>query len=199
LAPKRAGSTSPSANLRYNVSLPIRSRQVFSKNAVLVMKSGEIAGTSFLRRAVFALALAVVANASIGAAKDTTQMSCDLEIKTISNAGVSKAGRETSVLEIQELDTSTSIRLRSALMPLLVTTARVGAVTVFVDNSNDAKWDISSIRKRGALEPDDERIILDRKTGEMNAYRSVTSNSLTTSDSATGSCKPLGTKQPGAS
>jgi hypothetical protein len=149
-------------------------------------------------RVLVATGLLLVACVAQASGTETTQMSCDLDVKTTNNAGLLKTGHETSVLEIKELETSTSIRLNSATMPVLVTTARVGPVTVFVDNSNDNRWDISSVRKQGTLAADDERIILDRNTGQLTASRSVTADSVTTSDRATGTCKQMGAKQPGA-
>jgi hypothetical protein len=154
----------------------------------VVVKRGGHWSAVVLSRAL--LCLGYVAE-SAHAAGETTRLSCDIEVTASDKAGHAQTAKETSVLEIREIDALTSIRLNSSAMPILVTNKRIGTVSVFVDSSNDARWDISSVQRRTPTDADDLRIILDRTTLHLTASRLATIDGVDRADVAVGVCHPV--------
>ena len=102
------------------------------------------------------------------------KLTCNLDVTTKPPGGVPRRSHETAVVEIL-FDAATgfkAIRIYSVAIPVAVSNKKGGAVTSFVDTSDERRWDISNRRDRSKV-ASEESAAIDRTTGELIA-RSVT-------------------------
>ncbi len=124
-----------------------------------------------------ALALLLCAGMASAAGYANTQMiklTCKLDVTTQPPGGGSRSSHETALVEIL-FDAATgfkAIRIYSVAIPVAVANKKGGAVTSFVDNSDERRWDISNRRDRSKV-ASEESAAIDRNTGYL-AARSVT-------------------------
>ena len=83
----------------------------------------------------------------------TIELTCELDVTTQSADGHSRQSHETAAVELL-LDAATgfkAIRVHSVAIPVAVANKQGGAVTSFVDHSNEKRWDISNRRDRSKV------------------------------------------------
>jgi hypothetical protein len=146
-----------------------------------------------MRRAVkFALPLllcAVAASPMGHADTETIELTCDLDVTTRPSYGDTRQSHETAVVEML-FDAATgfkAISIHSVAIPVAVANKKGGAVTSFVDNSDENHWDISNRRDRSKV-ASDESAAIDRSTGLIMAYSITTVGDASQRVEARGTC-----------
>jgi hypothetical protein len=147
----------------------------------------------------FALPLllcAVVLSPAGYADTETIKLTCDLDVTTQPPYGDAKQSHETAVVEML-FDTATgfkAILIHSVAIPVAVANKKGGAVTSFVDNSDDNRWNISNRRDRSKV-ASDESAAIDRNTGHITAYSITTVGDASQHVEAQGSCAKIDTSK----
>ena len=136
------------------------------------------------------LLLGAVLASPIGHADtQTIKLTCDLDVTTQPPYGDSKQSRETAAVELL-FDAQTgfkAISIHSVAIPVAVANKKGGAVTSFVDNSDENHWDISNRRDRSKV-ASDESAAIDRSTGHIKAYSITTVGDASQRVEARGTC-----------
>lgn len=135
------------------------------------------------------LVAAVVASPVSQADTETIKLTCELEVTTQPPHGDSKRSHEVAVVEMQ-LDRATgfkAIRIHSVAIPVAVANKKGGAVTAFVDHSDENRWEISNRRDRSKV-ASEESATLDRSIGQLTAYSTVTVGDASRHVEARGTC-----------
>jgi len=125
---------------------------------------------------------------------ETIKLTCDLDVTTQPSDGDSKQSRETAVVEML-FDASTGFKaivIHSVSIPVAVANKKGGAVTVFVDNSNENHWEISNRRDRSKV-ASEQSAAIDRDTGHITAYSTTTVGDASQHVQAQGSCVKIAT------
>jgi hypothetical protein len=125
---------------------------------------------------------------------ETIKLTCDLDVTTQPPDGDSKQSRETAVVEML-FDASTgfkAILIHSVSIPVAVANKKGGAVTAFVDNSDENHWEISNRRDRSEV-ASDQSAVIDRNTGHITAYSTTTVGDASQHVQARGSCAKIAT------
>ena len=124
------------------------------------------------------------------------KLTCDLDVTTKPPYGDSKQSHETAVVEML-FDAATgfkAIRIQSVAIPVAVANKKGGAVTSFVDNSDENRWDISNRRDRSKV-VSDESAAIDRNTGHITAYSITTVGDASQHVEARGTCAKVDTSK----
>jgi hypothetical protein len=135
------------------------------------------------------LACAVVASPLSHADTETIKLTCELVVTTRPPHEESKRSHEVAVVELL-LDRATgfkAIRIHSVAIPVAVANKKGGAVTAFVDHSNENRWDISNRRDRSKV-ASEESATLDRNLGQLTADSTVTVGDASRHVEARGTC-----------
>jgi len=135
------------------------------------------------------LLCAVLASPLCHADTETIKLTCDLDVTTHPAYGDTKESHETAVVEML-FDTATgfkAISIHSVAIPVAVANKKGGAVTSFVDNSDENHWDISNRRDRSKV-ASDESAAIDRSTGHIRAYSITTVGDASQHVEARGTC-----------
>lgn len=101
----------------------------------------------------------------------TIELICELDVTTQSPDGHSRQSHETAVVELL-LDAAKAfkaIRVHSVAIPVAVANKQGGAVTSFVDHSNEKRWDISNRRDRSKV-TSEESATYELTTGYITAH-----------------------------
>lgn len=125
---------------------------------------------------------------------ETIMLTCDLDVTTQPTSGDSRQSRETAVVELL-FDAATgfkAIRIHSVAIPVAVANKKGGAVTSFVDNSDENRWDISNRRDRSKV-ASDESAVIDRNTGHITAYSTTRVGDASQHVEARGTCAKVDT------
>jgi hypothetical protein len=88
-----------------------------------------------------------------------------------------------------------AIRIYSAAIPVAVANKKGGAVTSFVDNSDENRWDISNRRDRSKV-ASDESASIDRNTGDITAQSITTVGDASQHVEARGTCSSYPQRNP---
>jgi len=146
-----------------------------------------------MRRAVkiaLPLLLCAVSASPMGHADtETIELTCDLDVTTQPSYGDARRSHETAVVEML-FDAATgfkAINIHSVAIPVAVANKKGGAVTSFVDNSDENHWDISNRRDRSKV-ASDESAAIDRSTGLIMAYSITTVGDASQRVAARGTC-----------
>jgi hypothetical protein len=126
----------------------------------------------------------------------TIELTCDLDIITESPHGESKPSHETVVVEML-LDPVTrfkAIVIHSVAIPVAVANKKGGAVTEFVDNSDENHWDISNRRDRSKVATD-QAAAIDRTTGHITAHSVTTVGEASQRVEARGTCAKIAARR----
>ena len=154
-----------------------------------------VGGTRVLARQVKTipfLLCGVVASAVSYADTATIELTCDLEVTTESPHGDSKRSHETVAVEML-LDPVTrfkAIVIHSVAIPVAVANKKGGAVTAFVDNSDENHWDIANRRDRSKV-ASDQSAAIDRTTGHITARSVTTVGAASQQVEARGTCTKI--------
>ena len=127
---------------------------------------------------------------------ETIKLTCDLDVTTQPPYGDARQSRETAVVEML-FDAATgfkAIRIHAVAISVAVANKKGGAVTSFVDNSDENRWDISNRRDRSEV-ASDESAAIDRKTGHITAYSTTTVGDASQRVEARGTCAKVGTNK----
>ena len=127
----------------------------------------------------------------------TVELTCDLDITTESPNGDSTRSHETVVVELL-LDPVTgfkAIAIHSVAIPVAVANKKGGAVTAFVDKSNEDHWDISNRRDRSKV-ASVQAAAIDRTTGYITAHSATTVGEASQQVEARGRCAKSATGRP---
>ena len=138
----------------------------------------------------------VTASPVCSADTETIQLICELDVTTQPPYGDSKQSHETAVVDMM-FDTATgfkAIRIYSVAIPVAVANKKGGAVTSFVDNSDENRWDISNRRDRSKV-ASDESAAIDRKSGHITAYSVTTVGAASQHVEARGTCARVDTSK----
>jgi|HubBroStandDraft_1064217.scaffolds.fasta_scaffold634223_1 hypothetical protein len=122
------------------------------------------------------------------------KLTCELDVTVYPPFGAPTKSHETDDVEVDVGATTgfRAISITSNAIPINVTNGRGGAITAFVDNSDDNRWDISSDRQRaGSLTK--ESVAIDRNTGRLTAYSMLTVGDHTLREEASGICTKVDT------
>ena len=122
------------------------------------------------------------------------RFSCELDITLYMPFGqpTLKHERDDVQVELATAARFTAITIISKAIPVKVQNSRGAGVTAFVDNSDEARWDISSDRrKKDGLTRDS--IYIDRSTGRLTAYSIVQVGERSFREDARGLCKKADT------
>ena len=136
----------------------------------------------------FVLCAAVVSPVSY-ADTEIVKLTCDLDITTRPPDGDSKQTHETAVVELL-FDAATgfkAIAIHSVTIPVAVANKKGGAVTAFVDNSANNRWDISNRRDRSKV-ASDESAAIDLTSMRITAYSTTTVGDASRHVEARGTC-----------
>jgi hypothetical protein len=120
---------------------------------------------------------------------ETIKLTCDLDVTTRPPYGAPKHSHETAIVEML-FDAATgfkAIRIYSVAIPVAVANKKGGAVTSFVDNSDNNRWDISNRRDRSKV-ASDESAAIDRNTGHITASSVLTVGEASQHAEARGTC-----------
>jgi predicted RNA methylase len=120
---------------------------------------------------------------------ETITLTCDLEVTTQPPFGAPRHSSETAVVELL-FDAATgfkAIRIYSAAIPVAVANKKGGAVTSFVDNSDNNRWSLSNRRDRSKV-ASDESATIDRNTGRITASSVITVGDASQHVEARGTC-----------
>jgi len=138
------------------------------------------------------LLCAILASRVSYADTTTIELTCDLEVTTESPHGDSKRSHETVAVEML-LDPVTrfkAIVIHSVAIPVAVANKQGGAVTAFVDNSDENHWDISNRRDRSKV-ASDQSAAIDRTTGHITARSVTTVGAASQQVEARGTCTKI--------
>ena len=142
------------------------------------------------------LLCAVVASPAAYADTERIELTCDLDVTIQPPDGEPKKSHETAVVEML-LDAATgfkAIRIHSVAIPVAVANKKGGAVTSFVDNSDENRWDISNRRDRSKV-ASDESVAIDRNTGHITAHSITTVGDASQHVQARGTCVRVDTSK----
>ena len=117
------------------------------------------------------LLCAAMASPSSYADTQTIELICELDVTTQRPDGHSRQSHETAAVELL-LDAATgfkAIRVHSVAIPVAVANKQGGAVTSFIDHSNEKRWDISNRRDRSKV-ASQESATYDLTTGYITAH-----------------------------
>ena len=127
---------------------------------------------------------------SVGYANtETIKLTCNLDVTTKPPGGASRQSHETAVVEML-FDAATgfkAIRIYSVAIPVAVANKKGGAVTSFVDSSDERRWEISNRRDRSKV-ASDESAAIDRDTGDITARYVTTVGDASQRVEARGRC-----------
>jgi hypothetical protein len=135
------------------------------------------------------LLCAVLASPIGHADTEKIKLTCDLDVTIRPPYGGSKQSHETALVEML-FDRATgfkAISVHSVAIPVAVANKKGGAVTSFVDSSDENRWDISNRRDRSKV-ASDESVAIDRKTGYITAYSITTVGDASQHVEARGTC-----------
>jgi hypothetical protein len=124
------------------------------------------------------------------------ELTCDLYVTTQPPHGEPKRSHETAGLEML-FDATTgfkAIALHSVAIPVAVANKKGGAVTAFVDNSDDTRWEISNRRDRSKV-ASEQSAAIDRNTGEITAHSITTVGDASQRVEARGTCVKVDTSR----
>jgi len=127
---------------------------------------------------------------------ETIKLTCELDITTQPPYGDSKQSHETALVEML-FDAATgfkAILIHSVAIPVAVANKKGGAVTSFVDNSDEKRWDISNRRDQSKV-ASDESAAIDRATGHITAYSITTVGDASQHVEARGTCAKVATSK----
>ena len=134
----------------------------------------------------------IVASAVSYADTATIELTCELDVTTESPDSDSKQSHETDVVELL-LDPVTrfkAIVIHSVAIPVAVANKKGGAVTAFVDNSDENHWDIANRRDRSKV-ASDQSAAIDRTTGHITARSVTTVGAASQQVEARGTCTKI--------
>jgi hypothetical protein len=123
------------------------------------------------------------------AATEIVALTCDLDVTTQPPYGEARQSHETAAVELL-FDAASgfkAITIHSAAIPVAVANKKGGAVTSFVDHSDSQRWEISNLRDRSKV-TSDERVAIDRKTGQITAHSTTTVGDASQHVEAHGRC-----------
>ena len=135
------------------------------------------------------LVCAVVASPVSHGDTETIKLTCELEVTTRPPRGDSQRSHEIALVEML-LDRSTgfkAIRIHSVAIPVAVANKKGGAVTSFVDHSDEQHWNISNRRDRSKV-ASEESATIDRNIGQLTAYSTTTVGDASRHVEARGTC-----------
>ena len=135
------------------------------------------------------LVCAVVASPVSHGDTETIKLTCELEVTTRPPYGDSQRSHEIALVEML-LDRSTgfkAIRIHSVAIPVAVANKKGGAVTSFVDHSDEQHWNISNRRDRSKV-ASEESATIDRNIGQLTAYSTTTVGDASRHVEARGTC-----------
>jgi len=138
----------------------------------------------------------VVASPVSYADTETINLTCELEVTLRPPNGGVKQSHETAVVEML-FDAATgfkAIRIYSGAISVAVANKKGGAVTSFVDNSDENRWDISNRRDRSEV-ASDESAAIDRSTGHITAHSITTVGDASQRVEARGTCAKVATSK----
>jgi hypothetical protein len=138
----------------------------------------------------------VAASAVSNADTETIKLTCELDVTTQPPHGDSKQSHETAGVEML-FDSATgfkAIRIYSVAIPVAVANKKGGAVTSFVDNSHENRWEISNRRDRSKV-ISDEAASIERNTGHITAYSTATVGDASQHVEAQGTCTKVDTSK----
>ena len=127
---------------------------------------------------------------------ETINLTCELEVTLRPPNGGVKQSHETAVVEML-FDAATgfkAIRIYSGAISVAVANKKGGAVTSFVDNSDENRWDISNRRDRSEV-ASDESAAIDRSTGHITAHSITTVGDASQRVEARGTCAKVATSK----
>jgi hypothetical protein len=153
-------------------------------------------GSSPLTVTLPLLLCAVVALPVSYADTEAIELTCDLDVTTQPPDGEVKQSHETAVV-VMLFDAATgfkAITIHSVAIPVAVANKKGGAVTSFVDNSDENRWDISNRRDRSKV-ASEESVAIDRNTGRITAYSITTVGDASQHVKARGSCATIDTSK----
>lgn len=142
------------------------------------------------------LLCSVVASPFSYADTETINLTCRLDVTTRPPNGDAKESHETAVVEML-FDAATgfkAIRIHAVAISVAVANKKGGAVTSFVDNSDENRWDISNRRDRSEV-ASDESAAIDRNTGHITAYSTTTVGDASQRVEARGTCAKVDTNK----
>ena len=142
------------------------------------------------------LLCAVVALPVSHADTEAIKLTCELEVTTHPADGGVKQSHETALV-VMLFDAATgfkAITIHSVAIPVAVANKKGGAVTSFVDNSDENRWDISNRRDRSKV-ASEESAAIDRNTGRLTAYSITTVGDASQRVKARGSCATIDTSK----
>src|SRR5215468_9078076 len=149
-----------------------------------------------MRRAVkiaLPLLLCAVSASPMGHADtETIELTCDLDVTTQPSYGDARRSHETAVVEML-FDAATgfkAINIHSVAIPVAVANKKGGAVTSFVDNSDENHWNISNRRDRSKV-ASEESATIDRNLGQLTAYSTMTVGEASRHVEARGTCRKV--------
>ena len=140
------------------------------------------------------LLCAVVAVPVSHADTEAIKLTCDLDVTTQAADGEVRQSHETALV-VMLFDAATGFRaitIHSVAIPVAVANKKGGAVTSFVDNSDESRWDISNRRDRSKV-ASVESATIDRSTGHFTAYSTTTVGDASQRVEARGSCATMDT------
>ena len=143
------------------------------------------------------LLCAVVAVPVSHADTEAIKLTCDLDVTTQSADGAVKQSHETAVV-VMLFDAATGFRaitIHSVAIPVAVANKKGGAVTSFVDNSDESRWDISNRRDRSKV-ASEESAVIDRNTLHITAHSVTTVGDASQHVQARGTCAKVDTGKP---
>ena len=150
---------------------------------------------SLLKITIPFLLCVVVASPLSYADTQTIELTCELDVTTQPADGRSRQSRETAAVELL-LDAATgfkAIRVHSTAIPVAVANKQGGAVTSFVDHSNDKRWEISNRRDRSKV-ASEESATYELATGYLTASSIATVGDASQRVEARGSCAKVNGK-----
>jgi hypothetical protein len=139
----------------------------------------------------------VVASPFSYADTEAIKLTCELDVTTQSPYGDSKRSHETAVVDLL-FDAATgfkAITIHSVAIPVAVANKKGGAVTAFVDNSDEKRWEISNRRDRSKV-ASDESAAIDRHTGHITVHSITTVGDASQHVAAQGTCAKVGSRPP---
>jgi len=131
----------------------------------------------------------VVATPLSYADTEIIKLTCELDVTTQPPYGDPKESHETAVVEML-FDPATgfkAIAVHSIAIPIAVANKKGGAVTSFVDKSDENRWEISNRRDRSKV-ASDESAAIDRNTGYITAHSITTVGDASQHVAARGTC-----------
>jgi hypothetical protein len=150
-----------------------------------------------VRISLLVLLCGVVAAPVSYANTQTIKLTCNLDITTKPPGGGTRQSHETAMVEML-FDAATgfkAIRIYSAAIPVAVANKKGGAVTSFVDNSDENRWDISNRRDRSKV-ASDESAAIDRNSGDITARSITTVGDASQHVEARGTCSSYPRRNP---